>query len=132
MICSICKRPQASANSLTRHLKVAHGLCSGKMLKIVCGQDGCLKVYGTFSGLRKHLNKAHRSCLDVPFEGPSTEVVVLSDCDESESTSNPCNPVVNNIVESCAATVAELKMAGVGETTINSLVNSLEEIVGYP
>lgn len=129
MLCSICKCSQTSANSLTRHLKVAHGLCSGKTLKILCGQDGCTKVYGTFSGFRKHLNKAHKSCSNVPVEGPSTEDVTFSDFDETESTSSPCKSVVYNLIENCAATVAELKVAGIGETTINSLVNSLEEIV---
>lgn len=71
MWCFICKSPQANANSLTKHLKLIHGLCSGKTLWLKCGQAGCSQVYGTFSGFRKHLNKAHEPCAD-PGEGPST------------------------------------------------------------
>ena len=49
----------------------------------------------------------------------------------SKSNSAPSDPVLLNksLVDSCAATVAELKVAGVGETIINSLVISMEEIV---
>lgn len=34
-----------------------------------------------------------------------------------------------NLKDSCATTVAELKVAGVGETAVNHLVTALEEIV---
>lgn len=32
-------------------------------------------------------------------------------------------------MENCAATIAQLKAAGVGETTVNTLVSSNEEVV---
>lgn len=131
MLCFICKSSQANANSLTKHLKLIHGLCSGKTLRLKCGQAGCSQVYGTFSGFRKHLNKAHEPCSD-PGEGPSTaEDVAGSHFDDLPSRSSPSHSVRLNksLIDSCAATVAELKVAGVGETTINSLVISMEEIV---
>lgn len=34
-MCFICKSPQANANSLTKHFKLIHGLCSGKTLHLV-------------------------------------------------------------------------------------------------
>lgn len=129
MLCFICKRAQANANSLTKHLKLIHGLCSGKTLHLKCSQAGCFQVYGTFSGFRKHLNKAHEACLD-PGEGPSTaEGLVAVHCDLPSLISPSPVLLSKNLVESCAATVAELKVAGVAETTINSLVISMEEIV---
>ena len=128
MLCFICKSSQTNANSLTKHLKVIHGLCSGKTLRLKCGQA----IYGTFSGFRKHLNKAHEPCSD-PGEGPSTaEDSVGSVCyDLSSIIAPPSDSVLlqKSLVHSCAATIAELKVAGVGESTINSLVISMEEIV---
>lgn len=131
MFCFICKIPQANTNSLTKHLKLIHGLCSGKTLRLKCGQAGCSLVYGTFSGFRKHLNKAHEPCSD-PGEGPSTsEDLAASNFDDLPARSSPSDSVLlkRSLVDSCAATVAELKVAGVSETTVNSLVISMEEIV---
>lgn len=52
MFCFICKRSQTNANSLIKHFKVIHGLCSGKTLRLKGGQFGCAQVYGTFSGFK--------------------------------------------------------------------------------
>lgn len=93
--------------------------------------SGCAQVYGTFSGFRKHLNKAHEPCSD-PGEGPSTaEDSVGSQCYDLPSRNLPSDSVLlqKSLVHSCAATIAELKVAGVGESTINSLVISMEEMV---
>jgi len=101
-----------------------------KTLHLKCGQSGCSHFFGTFSGLRKHL-KAHEPCGD-PGEGPSTpEDLDRSFVNDFLSNSAPSDPVLLNksLVDSCAATVAELKVAGVGETIINTLVTSMEEIV---
>lgn len=84
------------------------------------------------SGFRKHLNKAHEPCSD-PGEGPSTaEDSVGSVCYDLPSIIPPPSDSIllqKSLVQSCAATIAELKVAGVGESTINSLVISMEEIV---
>ena len=37
----------------------------GKTLKLKCGQTGCCLVFGTFSGLRKHLDMVHKGQDDV-------------------------------------------------------------------
>ena len=131
MFCFICRGRQANANALTKHLKLIHGLCSGKTLRLKCGQSDCGHIFGTFSGFRKHLNKAHCDDTD-PGEGLSaTAEDVDSFVDDFPSPSAPSDPVLlhKSLVDSCAATVAELKVAGVGETIINSLVTSMEEIV---
>jgi hypothetical protein len=55
----------------------------------------------------------------------------VSHSDDLPSTSPPSDSVLvdKSLVDSCAATIAELKVAGVGETTTNSLVIFMEEIV---
>lgn len=84
----MCKGPQANANSLIKHLKLIHGLCSGKTLRLKCCQPGCSHFFGTFSGFRKHL-KAHEPCGD-PGEGPSTtEDLAESFVDDFPSNSAP-------------------------------------------
>lgn len=57
--------------------------------------------------------------------------MVSSHFDDLPSITTPSDSVLldKSLVDSCAATVAELKVAGVGETNINSLVISMEEIV---
>lgn len=136
MLCFLCRCHQVDVNSLIKHFKLVHGLCSGKTLRLKCDQAGCLQVYGTFSGFRKHLNIAHNDhCSDSGFdpgEGPSTtEDVISSNLEDLPSAIPPSYPLLvsKNLVDSCATTVAELKEAGVAETVINSLVTSMEEIV---
>lgn len=130
MFCFICKKYQTNANSLTKHLKVIHGLCSGKTLRLKCGQGGCAQVYGTFSGFRKHLNKAHDKHTSNHGEGPSTTEETFESQDlPSMSAASDTVLLQKSLVHSCATTVAELKVAGVSERAINSLVISLEEIV---
>lgn len=128
MFCFICKRSQTNANSLIKHFKVIHGLCSGKTLRLKCGQFGCAQVYGTFSGFRKHLSKVHDHRSD-PGEGPSTAEGSVGCHYDVQSKSPDSVLLQKSLVHSCATTIAELKVAGVSETTINSLVISMEEIV---
>ncbi|XP_032433321.1 uncharacterized protein LOC116729094 isoform X1 [Xiphophorus hellerii] len=130
MFCFICKKYHTNANSLTKHLKVIHGLCSGKTLRLKCGQGGCAQVYGTFSGFRKHLNKAHDKHTSNHGEGPSTTEETFESQDlPSMSAASDTVLLQKSLVHSCATTVAELKVAGVSERAINYLVISLEEIV---
>lgn len=93
MICFICKSPQANANSLIKQLKLLHRLCSAKTLRLKSGQGGCSQFYGTFSGLRKQLNKTHGPCSDP--EGPSTaEDLVASYADDLPSPNSTCDSVL--------------------------------------
>lgn len=116
MLCFLCRCHQVDVNSLIKHFKLVHGLCSGKTLRLKCDQAGCLQVYGTFSGFRKHLNIAHNDhCSDSgsdPGEGPSTtEDVISSNLEDLPSAIPPSYPLLvsKNLVDSCATTVAELK-----------------------
>lgn len=99
MRCFLCKSDHGSPNSLIKHLKVIHGLCTGRTLHLKCGQVGCPHSFGSFSGFRKHLNKCHVSnSVDSVGEDDfspdqsvletnnATDVDVLSDHVEAEST----------------------------------------------
>ncbi|XP_028977254.2 uncharacterized protein LOC109615529 [Esox lucius] len=135
MICFICKRGHASANALIRHFKLVHGLCPGKSLKLKCAQRGCSHVYHSFSGLRKHLSKCcaiDRSHLDYGESSSNANSISLGDVGVLPNQNSTCESVLpkTNIENSCATVVAELKVVGVAETTINYVVSALEEVVG--
>ena len=69
MRCFLCINVFGEANNLVKHLKVIHGLCTGRTLYLQCGQVGCSRFFTSFSGLRKHLNKCHvNSACDVIVE----------------------------------------------------------------
>lgn len=61
MKCFLGETDHGRPNSLIRHLKIIHGLCTGKTLHLKCGQVGCSRSFGSFSGFKKHLNKCHVS-----------------------------------------------------------------------
>lgn len=137
MKCFLCRSDHGSPNSLIKHLKVIHGLCTGRTLHLKCGQVGCPRSFGSFSGFRKHLNKCHTSSsFDSVGEGDfspdqsvldtnnATDVDVLSDHVEAESTLSAAD-----LVNSCASVISDLKAAGVGQSVVNSVVISMEEIV---
>lgn len=136
MLCFLCRSEHGTPNNLIKHLKVIHGLCPGRTLHLKCGQAGCPRSFGSFSGFRKHLNKCHvSSSFDSVGEGDCslhqsildtnvTNVDFLSDQVEAESTISAAD-IVNN----CAAVISDLKSAGVGQSVVNSVVISMEEIV---
>lgn len=134
MICFICKKEHTNANALIRHFKLVHGLCPGKRLKLKCAQRGCSHVYHSFSGLRKHLSKcaSDHSHLDFNKNSSNANSISLVDVAVLSNQNPPCDSSLlkTNIVNSCATVVAELKVAGVAETTINYVVGALEEVVG--
>lgn len=137
MRCFLCKSDHGSPNGLVKHLKVIHGLCAGRTLYLKCGQVGCSHSFGSFSGFRKHLNKWHVSSsfesVEDDFSHPSsmlntsnaTHVEVSAEY-ESETESELPSP---DLVNSCAAVISDLKAAGVGQSTVNSVVISMEELV---
>ena len=108
-----------------KHLKVIHGLCTGRTLNLKCGQVGCSRSCGSFSGFRKHLNKCHVSgSFDFVEEGdfsPHQSVFDTSHATDFE--------VSSDLVNSCAAVISDLKAAHVGQSVVNSVVISMEAIV---
>lgn len=136
MKCFLCKSDHGSPNNLVKHFKVIHGLFTGRTLFLKCGQEGCSRSFGSFSGLRKHLNKCHGSSLvdsvdyDRSYPQSTVNTGNVSHVEESteylEAESQLSSPY---IVNSCSAVISDLKAAGVGQSTLNSVVISMEEIV---
>lgn len=134
MICFICQKSHADANSLIRHFKLVHGLCSGKSLKLKCGHRGCSHVYHSFSGLRKHLSKC---CTNDNLNVDGGECSTFTNFISSEETdlpdqSSPSEPVLleRHIAKNCANIVAELKRVGNPVTTIDLTVSTVQEVIG--
>lgn len=128
MICFICKSRHSNTNVLVRHLKLMHGLCPGRTLRLKCGEAGCAHVSGTFSGFRKHMKRVHEQ------NDLNAEVLNTNRCRESNYLSVDVNsevPVMQpNLLVSrtsssllksgdyvhnmCASVVAELQSAEIG------------------
>lgn len=136
MKCFLCKSDHGSPNSLVKHLKVIHGLCTGRTLYLKCGQVGCSRSFGSFSGFRKHLNKCHLSSpLDFEqvgdFSNPQSDLNLCNAIDEvsAETAESALGLSLPDLVNSCASVIADLKTAGVGQSVVNFAVISMEDIV---
>jgi len=144
MKCFVCQAELTSSNKLVRHLRLVHGYLPGKNLRLKCVQTGCGCVFGTFSGFRKHLNTKNTDFND---PGVQTDVnlssageLMTANADETATTSVTANvdqtPTTceqlrisnGSTVDMCACAVAQLKAAGLGQSTVNSFVSSMEEV----
>lgn len=130
MKCFLCKSLPGNPNSLVKHLKVIQGLCARSTLFLKCGKEGCSRSFGSFSGFRKHLNKCHGSS---SFDSlPQNTLNTSNDTNVGVATEHlDTEPKVSprHIVNSCASAISDLKAASVAESTVNSFVISMEEIV---
>jgi len=136
VLCFVCHGSHGSTNLLVRHLKLVHGMYPGKTLKLKCVQAGCHCVFATFSGFRKHLNRAHAGDCPDPTLLANMYAENATDNDlsnvdlPSTSSCTQAVPISNkNICDMCASAIAQLQAAGVGQTTVNTFVSSMEEVV---
>ena len=132
MRCFVCQAELKSSNMLVRHLRLVHGYVPGRNLRLKCVQTGCGSVFGTFSGFRKHLNTKHTEYLDQQAETDVTlngaVEVVASNVDETPTSSEPSINSEKSTLDMCASAVAQLKAAGLSQSTVNSFVSSMEEV----
>ena len=132
MRCFVCQAELKSSNMLVRHLRLVHGYVPGRNLRLKCVQTGCGSVFGTFSGFRKHLNTKHTEYLDQQAETDVTlngaGEVVASNVDETPTSSEPSINSEKSTLDMCASAVAQLKAAGLSQSTVNSFVSSMEEV----
>ncbi len=49
--------------SLTKHLRLVHGLYDGQNLQLCCGQGTCARTFNSFSAYKRHLERQHVACL---------------------------------------------------------------------
>ena len=127
---------------LVRHLRLVHGYLPGKNLCLKCVKSGCSSVFGTFSGFRKHLNTKHNEYIDQQFDtdvnscstGEAVsdngyKTATTSDVDDTAETSELSKRSNRSTLDMCASAVAQLKAAGLSQSTVNSFVSSMEEVV---
>ena len=123
-------------NDLLRHLRLIHGFYPGKSLCLKCAQRGCCHVLSTFSGFRKHLNSKHAE--NIESESETDNIIDNYDAaDDTQSqhfqgaaSSSNVLPAPNiSTRDMCASAIAQLQVAGVGQSTLNNFVSSMEEVI---
>lgn len=121
---------------LVRHLKLVHGLFSGKSLRLKCGQAECCLEFGSFSGFRKHLRRVHEESNKVPTHVNESADVHQADVGLSSNTdvatcSNASSLPISskNTTDLCVSAISQLQAAGVSQTIINTFAMSMEEVV---
>ena len=136
LICFVCHSHFVGTNALVRHLRLIHGLYPGKSLRLKCAQGGCCRVLSTFSGFRKHLNCKHAKNID--SEAETDHIVDSYDAAddtrsqhfEGAASSSNVLPAPNiSTRDMCASAFAQLQVAGVGQSTLNNFVSSMEEVI---
>ncbi|XP_028310661.1 uncharacterized protein LOC114468147 [Gouania willdenowi] len=133
--CFICNVRHSRCSLLFRHLKFQHGLYPGRSLRLKCGEQGCSFVFCTYSGYQRHLNRAHKDCVDsggdsfepLAIVGPSTSEPV--NVDPSVTVMAPIPIERRQILDMCSSIVAQVQSSGIPESTVQSLVGSMEELV---
>ena len=136
LICFVCHSHFVGTNDLVRHMRLIHGLYPGKSLRLKCAQGGCCHVLTTFSGFRKHLNSKHAK--NIESEGETDNIVDGYDAGddtqaqhfEGAASSSKVLPAPDiSTRDMCASAIAQLQVAGVGQSTLNNFVSSMEEII---
>lgn len=129
---------------LVRHLRLVHGYLPGKNLRLKCAQTGCGCMFGTFSGFRKHLNTKHTEHIDRQVDTDvnsssagelmkanvdDTATSVTANVDEIATTSELLRKSNRSTLDMCASAVAQLRAAGLSQSSVNHFVSSMEEVV---
>ena len=117
-------------------LKFQHGLYPAKYLHLKCGEQGCSSSFCTYNGFRKHLNTVHN---DEPVN-TNQEVATQKhfefefSSDEPKTSAAPMlqvPPVItqNSIERMCGSIVAHLQTSGISQSTVQTIVCSVEEVI---
>lgn len=111
-----------------------HGFLPGRTLRLQCVESGCGRAFGTYSGFRKHLNIKHTDhSVSVVSADPKVASDVCADeahtvnVHEMPSASETFEPSNKSTLDICASAVAQLKAAGLGQSSMNSFVSCMEE-----
>lgn len=132
--CYICKVQHPRCSVLFQHLKFTHALYPGRTLRLKCGEHGCSSVFYTYSGFKKHL-KIHGHCVT---SGSVTSGSVASCSIDHLDNLNVCVPdslpsaaplEKRQLFDMCSSIIAQIQASGVSESTVQSLVCSVEELV---
>lgn len=85
--CYICKIDMFTTASITKHLRVVHGLYDSSKLNVRCSFPSCFSNFKTFNGLRKHLlsHEKDQSLSEIKINFPVNRIVNSNvlECPES-------------------------------------------------
>nr|XP_055051346.1 uncharacterized protein LOC129437202 isoform X1 [Misgurnus anguillicaudatus] len=141
MKCFACQAEFNGSKLLLRHFRLVHGFVPGKNLRLKCAESGCGSVFGSFSGFRKHLHIKHAEESDQSFDVIDNLDTAVADAESSSATfdqvSNAGEVATTSALlksnkstlDMCASAVAQLNVAGLSQSAINSFVSSMEEVV---
>lgn len=140
--CLVCKVQQKDCFQLCQHLKFHHGLYPAKTLRLQCGEPGCVLSFCTYNGFRKHLNSVHRSSScqpvdlsqNVTLQEENEEVLSCGDFTASDTSQVPpdfSQSIVpdQQLSSMCGSIVAHLQASGLSESTVQTIVCSMEEVI---
>lgn len=89
-------------------------------------------MFGTLSGFRKHSNTKPIEYINqqVDTDGnlSSAGQAVITNVDETATTSQLLRKYSRSTLDVCATAVAQLKAAGLSQSNVNSFVSSMEEV----
>lgn len=138
-ICYICTAQHKSTSLLFQHLRHHHALYPHKTLRLQCAQQGCRFSFCSYSGFRKHLVHFHKnlvvtSTVDNVNSFLNTDTMVESvepSTSQEVNTDRPVPVLIDNrhVLNMCGSVVAQLQASGAAESTVQALVESMEEVV---
>lgn len=140
--CFVCKVQQKDCFQLCQHLKFHHGLYPGKTLRLQCGEPGCVLAFCTYNGFRKHLNTVHRRsvsqpvdiCQNITLQRENEEVLSCGDSSAADTSHVPPDSLQSIVPDQqlssmCGSIVAHLQASGLSESTVQTIVCSMEEVI---
>ena len=131
-ICFVCKTQHRSCSVLLQHLKFKHSLYPSPDLRLKCGELGCQRSFCTYSGFRRHLQTykhVERQTALIQTAHRQPRVDIFSSDEPSTSTSNYQTTPQHSLKDMCGSIIAQLQASSIPENTVNSIVNSMEEVV---
>lgn len=139
-MCFKCLREiSGGVKSLFKHLKYYHHITSGTQTRIVCSQNGCTNTFSFTTSYQRHLLRVHEAENDV---GGNNDNVVPQDIDmnendidmnENDNLFQPGeyhNEDVEDILETIALFIANMKASSVPFSFIQRVISEVELLVG--
>ena len=101
-------------------------------MRLKCGESGCSSVFYTYCGFKKHLLRVHTDCVASssvdPLDNVDSNVCVPDPLPSAVSlVSYPAPLEKRQLLDMCSSIVAQVQASGVPESTVQSLVGSMEE-----
>ncbi|KAK0136978.1 hypothetical protein N1851_026844 [Merluccius polli] len=115
------------------HLKFRHALYPGRTLRLKCGEHGCSSVFYTYCGFKKHLLRVHGDCVaSGSVDNLDSETMFVFLIHYQVQILPSVTQLLlkkGKLLDMCSSIIAQVQASGVSESTVQSLVGSMEELV---